>query len=156
MDVTVEITQAVMGLARFQTLIHRLTRRAMEHTVTRAETVARQTHAFHDRTGKLRRSIRSGITQDDPDVIEGALSAGDTAPGASYAEYVELGTTPHVIRPRVKHALWWEGAAHPVPRVRHPGTAPRPFVQPAMLQVAVLEQTVEATLKTLLDAWRTP
>jgi hypothetical protein len=48
-----------------------------------------------------------------------------------YALYVEKGTLPHVILPRVKHALFWEGAAHPMWAVHHPGTQPRPFLQPA-------------------------
>lgn len=46
-----------------------------------------------------------------------------------YAEYVEYGTGPHVIRPRNKKALWWPGAEHPVREVYHPGTSPNPFFQ---------------------------
>jgi hypothetical protein len=41
---------------------------------------------------------------------------------ADHAAYVEFGTRPHEIRPRVKRALWWEGAPHPMARVWHPGT----------------------------------
>lgn len=48
-----------------------------------------------------------------------------------YALYVEKGTSPHVIKPRIKGALFWEGAAHPMWSVRHPGTKPRPYLQPA-------------------------
>lgn len=52
---------------------------------------------------------------------------------ANYAAYVELGTTAHIIRPRFKKALWWEGAAHPIsPSVRHPGATARPFLRPAL------------------------
>lgn len=40
------------------------------------------------------------------------------------AAWIEFGTKPHVIRPRTKQALYWPGAAHPVAKVRHPGTAP--------------------------------
>lgn len=43
---------------------------------------------------------------------------------ADHSAYVEFGTRPHEIRPRVKQALWWEGAPHPVARVWHPGTRP--------------------------------
>jgi hypothetical protein len=44
---------------------------------------------------------------------------------------MEFGTRPHVILPREAGALWWPGAAHPVGRVSHPGTRPRPFLIPA-------------------------
>lgn len=50
----------------------------------------------------------------------------------NYSAYVELGTTSHTITPRIKKALWWEGAKHPMSIVRHPGTRPRPFLRPAM------------------------
>ncbi|KOX10140.1 hypothetical protein [Nocardiopsis sp. NRRL B-16309] len=38
--------------------------------------------------------------------------------------WIEYGTRPHEIRPRNKKALYWPGAAHPVGKVDHPGTAP--------------------------------
>lgn len=41
---------------------------------------------------------------------------------ADHSWFVERGTRPHEIRPRVKKALFWPGAAHPVGRVWHPGT----------------------------------
>jgi len=42
---------------------------------------------------------------------------------ADHSWIVERGSRPHEIRPRVKQALFWPGAAHPVGRVWHPGTA---------------------------------
>lgn len=42
--------------------------------------------------------------------------------GVPQALFLEEGTRPHIIRPRHKKALFWEGAAHPVSFVRHPGT----------------------------------
>ena len=39
-----------------------------------------------------------------------------------YAVYLEEGTRPHIIRPRIKQALNWPTARHPVKFVRHPGT----------------------------------
>jgi len=54
----------------------------------------------------------------------------------AYAAAHELGaqTRPHDIRPRNKRALYWEGAAHPVRIVHHPGSRipERPFIRPAL------------------------
>lgn len=51
--------------------------------------------------------------------------------GVEYGRFVEFGTEAHIIEPRVKKALYWEGAEHPVKRVHHPGTSPRPWLTPA-------------------------
>lgn len=51
-----------------------------------------------------------------------------------YAAWVELGTDEHIIEPTKKKALFWPGAAHPVKRVRHPGTRAQPFMKPALYE----------------------
>jgi HK97 gp10 family phage protein len=56
----------------------------------------------------------------------------------TYWRYVEYGTGPHIIRPSTAKALFWEGAAHPVAYVRHPGTPAQPFLRPALLQTREL------------------
>ena len=48
-----------------------------------------------------------------------------------YAIIVEKGSKAHVIRPKNKKALYWEGASRPVKMVNHPGTKPKPFLIPA-------------------------
>jgi|Deesub1362A_J573_1020465.scaffolds.fasta_scaffold01721_2 HK97 gp10 family phage protein len=55
-------------------------------------------------------------------------------PGAPYARFVHEGTglfgpRRQPIRPRVKRALFWEGARHPVAQVR--GARPNPFMDRA-------------------------
>lgn len=45
--------------------------------------------------------------------------------------YVVEGTRAHIIAPRDKKALFWEGARHPVREVHHPGTKANPFMQRA-------------------------
>lgn len=75
------------------------------------------------KTGNLRRSINVGrIT---------ARSA-ETIARANYAAYVELGTQPHEIRPRVRRALRWkvQGGYRFATRVQHPGTRAQPFMVP--------------------------
>lgn len=42
--------------------------------------------------------------------------------GTDHWWFIEYGTRRHTIRPRIKKALWWETALHPVARVNHPGT----------------------------------
>lgn len=49
-----------------------------------------------------------------------------------YVLDVEYGTPPHAIDPTTKKALFWPGAAHPVRHVQHPGSAPEPFIRPAL------------------------
>ena len=65
-------------------------------------------------------------------------------PTAPYAEYIEYGTRPHIIRPRNKKVLasrqggfTKNGIGYGIynifgTEVRHPGTAARPFVAPAV------------------------
>lgn len=49
--------------------------------------------------------------------------------GVEYAMAVWKGSKPHVILPRIKKALFWAGANHPVMKVNHPGTKPNDFVE---------------------------
>jgi phage virion morphogenesis protein len=46
-----------------------------------------------------------------------------------YAEHHQLGKPgPWIIKPKAKKALAWDGAAHPVKGVKHPGIKARPFL----------------------------
>lgn len=77
------------------------------------------------RSGRLLESLRSEVH--DKVLRVGSLDC-------NYATDVETGTPPHVILPRNKKALHWPGADHPVARVNHPGTEPRPYLRPALFQ----------------------
>lgn len=74
-------------------------------------------------TGELKASISADI--------EFAGLGFEAGPTADHGAFVEYGTPPHEIRPRIKRALWWPGALHPVGRVHHPGTSPQPYMIPA-------------------------
>jgi hypothetical protein len=74
-------------------------------------------------TGRLKGSIQWEVSG----------TTGRVSTDVPYWKYVEYGTAPHVITPKTKRALYWEGAAHPVARVNHPGTAAQPFLRPALL-----------------------
>lgn len=67
------------------------------------------------RTGEYVRSI--GV-----DRAPGSLGGWRVEATARHSWFVERGTKPHPITPRVKKALWWPGAPFPMGRVDHPGT----------------------------------
>lgn len=54
------------------------------------------------------------------------------AKSVDYAIYVEEGAGPHLIYPNSKNALWWEGLAHPVNMVHHPGSPATHFMREAL------------------------
>lgn len=54
------------------------------------------------------------------------------AKSVPYAIYVEEGAAPHGIDPKVKGALYWDGARHPVNHVNHPGTPATHFMKHAL------------------------
>jgi len=74
------------------------------------------------RTGTYRESIGSRFTP------KGFV----TYPNVDYADIVEEGTGPHIIRPRNAKALRWfneAGAQFFAKKVEHPGTAPQHVVK---------------------------
>lgn len=64
------------------------------------------------------------------------LDARIGAASVEHAIYVEEGTAPHVIEAHGNGALYWAGAAHPVKRVNHPGTAATHFMKRALYAAA--------------------
>jgi len=75
------------------------------------------------RTGRLRQSIQVRVSGK-------TITVGPDTP---YAEYVEFGTSPHVISAGPGKTLAFQvgGRMIFVKRVNHPGTKPQPFVRPA-------------------------
>lgn len=96
----------------------------LEHTIGDA-ILGDARNYVHKRSGRLRDSLRA-------EVQGKVLRVGSL--DCNYASDVELGTAAHVILPRNKKALHWPGADHPVARVNHPGTAPMPYLRPALFQ----------------------
>lgn len=74
------------------------------------------------KTGHLRRGIAN---------TRRGMTATVHTSNIVYAIGVEKGTRPHVIRPKNGKALYWKGAAHPVKKVNHPGSKPKPYLIPA-------------------------
>lgn len=90
------------------------------------------------KTGNLGRTIRLGqVTDSDVQILAGGQF------GVGYAQAVEFGSKPHVIRPRNKRALRWSGnnrlSGNPKTGAavtfsmyaNHPGTQAKPFLRPA-------------------------
>lgn len=87
------------------------------------ESQAKSNAYWKDHSSHARQSIHSGV--------EGG---GDSftlflAHGVKYGKWLEEGTEPHTIRPKGKKALYWNGAAHPVKAVKHPGTKKYPILE---------------------------
>ena len=61
----------------------------------------------------------------------GDLEATIHTSNVKYAIIVEKGSKPHIIRPKNKKALYWEGAKRPVKLVNHPGSKAKPYLIPA-------------------------
>ena len=73
-------------------------------------------------TGHLRRSIGN---------FRRGMTVTVHTSNVEYAIIVEKGSKAHIIRPKNKKALYWEGAKRPVKMVNHPGSRAKPFLIPA-------------------------
>lgn len=71
------------------------------------------------KTGNLRRTITSRVEQGGKRGVVGT--------NAVYARRVHEGYPKNIIYPRVKKALFWKGAGHPVRVVHHPGNKANRF-----------------------------
>ncbi|MFD1832407.1 HK97-gp10 family putative phage morphogenesis protein [Streptomyces desertarenae] len=112
------------GLRRYLGRMSNDVRRAVERTAVDVQNEARRRAPVD--TGRLRSSIVHRMEN------RGRSVSYSVGTNVNYAAAVEFGTAPHVIVPKNRKALYWPGAAHPVAKVNHPGTAARPFLRPAI------------------------
>ena len=101
-----------------------------------AEATSEQIRSYQEEYIRANGSIDTSLMVDtifvEPDG-EASYLVGATALseyGFPYPVVVDGGSDPHVIEGNPY--LFWEGANHPVRSVMHPGTKPRPFVQPSL------------------------
>lgn len=122
----IDTSQFIDGLRRSSNDLFAGVRQALGQSVAVALNSAKGTAAFHDRTGKLRRSIVRGQSSEWVLFLK---------TGTKYARFVEGGTRPHVIEgkrsPRKVLHFSWRGEPSFFRRVHHPGTKPRRFMQAA-------------------------
>jgi hypothetical protein len=123
------------------------------------QVVARAKELVPRQTGNLGRTIRLGqVTETNVQVIAGGQA------GVGYAQFVELGTRPHIIRPRNKKMLAWgknrrlSGSARSgsemifAHEVHHPGTRAQPYIMPAAQEVVAKSGMDELVVKPWNDA----
>ena len=77
----------------------------------------------------VRNAVR-GAGPFDKSIIGSSTPAGPVVLGQvkgikKHTSFVERGVGPRVILPRIKKALWWPGAPHPVRKVNWPGFSGR-------------------------------
>ena len=115
-----------------------LMREIVIHGVTEAKALVPR------KTGHLFRTIRPGRV----DRHGGEIKAGGTRL-VGYARAVELGSGPHVIRPRKAKVLAWGGSrrlsgslrtgsrpTHFARKVNHPGSRAKPYLRPGLQKAA--------------------
>ena len=153
------------ALGDFSVALSKELKTAMTDTVTTIEKYAK--HRCPVDTGNLRSSITPEVD---------GFKEGTVGTNVEYAMAVEYGSRPHDIKPREKQALAFEvggtkgryvttksgkrryqkgkpGEPVVVRRVKHPGTKPQPFLEPAFIvggKVADknFHQAVDAALAT--------
>jgi hypothetical protein len=132
-------------------------RKMLEMVALKAVAYAKET--VPRKTGNLGRTIRVGqVTSTDATILAGGQF------GVGYAQVVEFGSRPHVIRPRNRKVLAWggnrrlsgnlrsgAGATSFAMVVNHPGTQPKPFLRPAA-ERAVRESGIEGIIRVWNDA----
>src|SRR5690348_7611486 len=128
------------SLATLQATLYNNAAQALAASVKAAETSAKATTLYKDRSGRLRANTRgssSGLT-------------GRIVADTEYAGFVNSGTRPHVIEARGQAlAFVVAGEYRFARRVNHPGTAERPFMQVAR---DLGEQTLDYGLEFMVRA----
>jgi hypothetical protein len=115
-------------------------RRGVARGIAEAAAQARASHPYRDQSGRLTGSIGGRVVTSTGGGAEGVIEA-----TARHASFVEGGTPPHEIRAGRADVLRWEsgGSVRFARVVHHPGTSPRPFMEPAVLKVErVIEREV--------------
>ena len=105
MNIRMEVDTSKLNLNADK--VNKAVSQELEKTAHRIERQAKELAPID--TGELRRSITT----------EGSGLDYEIGTNLEYSEYIEDGTSPHIINGNPY--LYWEGASHPVRRVNHPG-----------------------------------
>lgn len=121
---TPKLKELLFNFKRYSAISEKWIQKAIEASAAELHKAANRGNVPW-RTGRLVQSFQVAI---------GRLFA-KVWPTAKYARFVYFGTKKHVILPRTKRALYWEGARHPVKSVMHPGQKENRFLE-RMIKVA--------------------
>lgn len=124
-EVSIDASGCLKALSEMERAILDAARSSLREAATVALQSIQATTRFQDRTGALRRNIRT--TQKDDWLIR-------IRPSKRYARWVNFGTRAHLITPKTPGGslrFFVGGLARFASKVHHPGTQPRPFMQDA-------------------------
>ncbi|MDP2364857.1 MAG: hypothetical protein Q8M94_13950 [Ignavibacteria bacterium] len=125
-SITVEgVNETAMAFGRLPSEFYKVIDKELSDGIIRISNTAKEKCPY--RTGTLRRSIMYS----KGDVLE-YLCGTDV----NYSEAVEYGSSPHLIVPRFKKVLKFKIDGEEIfsKFVRHPGTSPQPFLEPALFE----------------------
>ena len=135
MNIRMEVDTSKLNLDADK--INKAVSQELEKTAHRIERQAKELAPID--TGELRRSITT----------EGSGLDYEIGTNLEYSEYIEDGTSPHIINGNPY--LYWEGASHPVRRVNHPGNKAYLYMETACdTQTEDIEDRIAEIIDKLL------
>lgn len=125
-EAMMEASTTLRNLSTLERRILDAARIGINEVVKIAYRSTQDTTLFKDRTTELRKTI---------DIVDTGAFSKRLTTRARHARFVELGTRPHVIRPRYAPMLAFQiaGVWVRTMKVNHPGTAARPFMRNAAM-----------------------
>lgn len=135
MNIRMEVDTSKLNLDADK--VNKAVSQELEKTAHRIERQAKELAPID--TGELRRSITT----------EGSGLDYEIGTNLEYSEYIEDGTSPHIINGNPY--LYWEGASHPVRRVNHPGNKAYLYMETACdTQTEDIEDRIAEIIDKLL------
>lgn len=135
MNIRMEVDTSKLNLNADK--VNKAVSQELEKTAHRIERQAKELAPID--TGELRRSITT----------EGSGLDYEIGTNLEYSEYIEDGTSPHIINGNPY--LYWEGASHPVRSVNHPGNRAYLYMETACdTQTEDIEDRIAEIIDKLL------
>lgn len=172
-DITLDLSELRRAAARAPHVLSAACARIVKAACEEGADEARKNHGYKDRSGNLTKSIRGELVFATVGEAEGEIVAGGK--DAPYAVFVEAGTKPHEIRPKLgreeagpvgpgqsrsrrkqgKAMLAWQGPSGDwrfAKRVKHPGTRPYGFMGAAYLKAErVFEREIDVIVSQEIE-----